>query len=145
MSNIFPAITLYQPWATWIMRGWKTIETRTHARFASLEDKTILIHSGQRTDDSDAVISTPYLTARQILQDPDEVINGFILGSAFVSKHMELNESHSQNALIDCASVKRYGLFLEQITKFENPIPVKGEMGIWYFDMDKKVKVKKSA
>lgn len=47
---IYPVITLYQPWATWIMRGWKTIETRTHNRFACLDHKTILIHAGKITD-----------------------------------------------------------------------------------------------
>lgn len=48
--EIYPVITLYQPWATWIMRELKTIESRTHARFNSLLYKTILIHAGQTTD-----------------------------------------------------------------------------------------------
>src|SRR5690242_4550408 len=83
-NNILPVITLYQPWATWIMREWKTIETRTHARFACLLHKTILIHAGQKTDDSHLTVQNPYLTREQIIFNPDEVINGAILGSVYV-------------------------------------------------------------
>ncbi len=144
MSNILPVITLYQPWATWIMRGWKTIETRTHNRFSSLEDKIILIHAGMKTDDSYYTINNPYLTREQILLNSDEMVNGFILGSAHVSKINLLYNYNSKDALIDCYNTERYGLFLDSIKKFDNPIPVKGEMGIWYFDLDKIEKVKKS-
>ncbi len=143
MSNILPAITLYQPWATWIMRGWKTIETRIHNRFACLKDQIILIHAGKRTDDSDAVIRNPYLTREQLLYKPEEVINGCILGRAFVYDFDSLSDGWSKDALIDCGNTLRYGLYLKDITTFDTPIPVNGEMGIWYFDLDKKIKVKK--
>lgn len=142
MNNIIPVITLYQPWATWIMRGWKTIETRTHDRFKSLKHKTILIHAGQRTDDSPLVIHNPYLTKEQILYNPEEVINGSILGSAFVSDFKLLNSENAKSSLIECDTL-RFGLFLSNIKKFDEPIPVKGEMGIWYFDMKDQKKVKK--
>lgn len=141
MSNILPAITLYQPWATWIMRGWKTIETRTHNRFASLKGHDILIHAGQTTD-ADA-IDNRFLAKHQILYNPDEMINGYILGKAFVYQTRELNATDSQAALIDCVITQRFGLFLARIEKFEKPIPVKGERGIWYFNLDTKQKVKK--
>lgn len=141
--NIFPVITLYQPWATWIMRGWKTIETRTHDRFSSLKGKTILIHSGMTVDGSDYVIRNPYLTTEQILFNPDEVVSGFILGSVYVAESKPLDHSHSKASLIDCEKTQRFGLFLENAFKFDQPIPVKGEMGIWYFDMSSETKVKK--
>lgn len=141
MSNIFSVITLYQPWATWIMRRWKLIETRTHDRFVSLKGKTILIHAGLRTDDSDAVLKNPYLTREQLLHNPDEVINGHILGQVHVYDFSKLSRTHSKDALIDCGSVERFGLFLDSIKKFDKPIPVKGEMGIWYFDLDTMKKV----
>ena len=44
------AISLYQPQATWVALKWKTIETRTHHRFKSLEGKRIVIHATQKTD-----------------------------------------------------------------------------------------------
>lgn len=139
---IFPTITLYQPWATWIMRGWKTIETRTHNRFECLKGKTILIHAGLTTDASAS--NNEYLTKDQIMFNPEEMVNGFVLGSAYVWDFSRLNGIiDSRNSLIDCISTTRYGLHLEHIKKFDHPIPVRGEMGIWYFDMDKKEKVKK--
>jgi hypothetical protein len=141
MNNILPAITLYQPWATWIMREWKLIETRTHNKFQSLKGDTILIHAGQTTDASDYAVKNPYLTREQILQDPDEIINGHILGTAFVYDFSKLNDSHSRHALIDCGSVHRYGLFLENVKRFDTPIPVVGSIGIWYFDLVNREKV----
>lgn len=143
MKPILPAITLYQPWATWIMREWKLIETRTHVNFASLKNQTILIHAGLTTDGSELTTKNPYLSFEQITFNPDEVINGYLLGTAYVYDFGLLNDKHSKEALIDCGTVKRYGLFLEQITKFETPIPVKGEVGIWYYDLERKMKVKK--
>jgi hypothetical protein len=139
-NTILPVITLYQPWATWIMRGWKTIETRTHDRFKCLDGKTILIHAGQKTDAS--AINNPYLTKEQLLFQPNDVINGFILGSAYSQYLGCLDPDDSANALIECFSL-RYGLLLSNINVFDEPIPVKGEMGIWYFDLETKQKVKK--
>lgn len=140
---IYPAITLYQPWATWIMRTWKEIETRTHDHFKSLNHQTILIHAGKTTDSSDLAVKNPYLTTEQILYKPDEIINGVILGSAFVCDFGRLAGSHSKRALIDCTDTVRWGLFLRDIKVFDKPIPINGEMGIWYFDMETMQKVKK--
>lgn len=140
--KIMPVITLYQPWATWIMREWKTIETRTHNRFAGLKGKRILIHAGQKTDCSRHVWGNDYLSGEQLLQAPEEMINGFILGSAFVYDSRELTPEDAPKALIECET-QRFGLFLSEIHWCENPIPEKGEMGIWYFDSDISQKVKK--
>lgn len=138
---VYPVITLYQPWATWIMRGWKLIETRTHDRFASLNGKTVLIHAGKKTDES--AVNNQYLTKEQILYKPDGIINGVILGHCTVEHFQKLNGSHSKRALIDCENVDRWGLFLNEIMTFKAPIAVNGEMGIWYYDIEKMQKVKK--
>jgi hypothetical protein len=142
-SDVFPVITLYQPWATWIMREWKTIETRTHDRFACLKNRTVLIHAGQTTDGSDLTTKNKYLTKEQIMFNPDEVVNGVILGSARVYNVRWLWPTDSKYALIDCEHTKRFGLELDHIKKFDSPIPVKGEMGIWYYDLTNRMKIKK--
>lgn len=138
---IYPCITLYQPWATWIMRGWKTIETRTHNKFACLNGKRIGIHAGMTTDAS--AINNTYLTKYQLLQNPEDMINGYLIGAATVIEVRELTNSDSKAALIDCHFTKRYGLFLDNIQGFREPVFVKGEIGIWYFDVDKGEKVRK--
>lgn len=140
-ASIFPAITLYQPWATWIMLKWKTIETRTHDRFVSLRGNRILIHAGGHIDKS-AYLFHPYLTEEQ-LAATKEVPIGAILGSAFVSEFKLLSDEDSRASLIDCRSVQRWGLVLTDIEPFETPIPVKGGMGIWYFDLSTNTKVLK--
>ena len=142
-NNIFPVITLYQPWATWIMRRWKKIETRTHARFACLKGKRILIHAGQKTDGSELTVKNPYLRLNQIIHNPDEVINGYLLGTALVYDFGKLNGRHSNDALIDCQNTDRWGLYLSDVLKFKHPILAKGEMGIWYFDLKGGQKSKK--
>lgn len=142
--KIFPVITLYQPWATWVMRGWKDIETRTHGRFISLVGREVLIHAGMKTDGSDYALKNPYLTKEQILFEPDEMINGHILGKVKVGRFQLLNDSHSKRALINCHDTKRYGLFLSEVEKFETTIPEKGEMGIWYYDLANRRKATKN-
>lgn len=142
MEQVYPVITLYQPWASWIMRLWKTIETREHNRFACLKGKRILIHAGQRTDGSHLTTQNPFLTKAELLYKPEEIVNGFILGSAYVERVGWLNADHSKKALIDCEGTKRFGLFLDGIKPESEPIPAKGEMGIWYYDLNKREKVK---
>lgn len=136
MSNILPAITLYQPWATWIADELKLIETRTHNRFGCLLGKTILIHAGQTTDKN--ALPNIYLKGREY----STPVNGVILCKAKVNSIGKLSGIHSQDSMIDCGSIERFGLYLTNIEKFDTPIPVKGGMGIWYFDLDKKEKVK---
>lgn len=138
---IYPVITLHQPWATWIMREWKEIETRTHGRFASLQGKTILIHAGKKTDAT--AKDNIFLTKEQLLYKPEEIINGHILGSAYVDATGWLcgDEYENEAALIE--TTNRYRLFLQDVEKFIEPIPEQGERGIWYYNLDKKQKVRK--
>ncbi len=140
-NNILPVITLYQPWATWIMRGWKTIETRTHSRFSCLKGQRILIHAGLKTDPN--AIHVPYLTLEQLASKPEMgLVTGCILGSAFVKDFRLLNGSDSEAALCDCTG-RLWGLFLEDIERWKYPIPEKGSQGIWHYDTDNLIKVKK--
>lgn len=145
IQKVYPVITLYQPWAIWIARGWKLIETRLHDRFKCLEGKRILIHAGKTTDNSDTVIHNPYLSIDQLAYHAhrkEEVLNGYIIAECRVETTGWLGISHSKKALIDCGSVNRFGLFLNEIMMVE-PIKVDGGMGIWYFDTELMQKVKK--
>lgn len=138
---IYPIITLYQPWATWIALGLKTIETRTHPRFSSLMGKRILIHAGKAFDKQ--AMPNPFLSFdEEICDTPPLCPQGVILCSAIVSSFGPLNKSHSQAALIDCEHVQRYGLFLSDVHVLPEPIPENGERGIWYYDLTNKCKAK---
>lgn len=145
---IIPVITLYQPWATWVIKRWKLIETRTHPRFKSLQEKRIGIHAANYHDKSDLVKYNPYLTTEQMREYEQEANSdihypqGVFLGTVIVDAFSELDSSNSKDALIDCSTVKRYGLFLSSPSPSAY-IPVRGSMGIWYFDIEKGVKVEK--
>jgi len=133
-----PIITLWQPWAFWIMMGWKTIETRRHADLASLTGKMIGIHAGQTWDDDAIEYARKYLTLGQIaLTNKDEIERGVLLGIVYVSRHRLLNKRDSRQALIDCGKVKRYGLMLNGPYLIE-PIPLRGKQGIWYYNLKDK-------
>lgn len=141
-THVIPVITLYQPWATWVMLGDKSIETRTHDRFKSLLGKRIGIHAGMSTDTT--AWDNPYLSKEEKDMKIEKLFHGVILGTAFVYDFRLLKKSHSKRALVDCASTQRWGLFLNEIVVFNRPVPAKGEMGIWYFNLKTKLKVKKA-
>jgi hypothetical protein len=61
-------ITLKQPWATWVLWGWKVVETRLHNQFGSLMNKRIGIHAGLTMDHNAMIVAAPYLTADQMRQ-----------------------------------------------------------------------------
>ncbi len=138
---IIPVITLYQPWASYVMLGWKTIETRTHKRFKCLVGHTIGIHAGLSYDTQDYVYDYLMPDQREIAARL-EFPTGKLLGTVNVNKFLELNGSHSNEALIDCEEVARFGLFLGSPIEI-NPVKVRGSMGIWYYDTEKQIKVKK--
>lgn len=143
MSNIIPVITLKQPWVSWVMKGLKLKESRIHTNFKTLEGKTFGIHSAMDYDKSDYVVKNPYLTQVQI-DASFSYPTGVILGTVHCDKFLELNgDRHEQEALIECRSIKRYGLNLITPKPFEKEIPCKGELAIWYFDLETMEKVRK--
>lgn len=135
-------ITLWQPWATFICWGWKTIETRTHDRFRNLEGLTIGIHAGNNWDKDFYELAGPYLTKMQrdkipIIKNIFDVGHekGEIICTAHVALTRWLNPDDSKYALIKCddAENRRFGLVLHNI----NPIiaiKAKGHQGIWNYD-----------
>lgn len=126
-----PCITLWQPWATWIRWGWKTIETRTHARFAILEKKTIGIHAGLKWDDSALDLASEFLTKAQLDQTREfRHSHGAIICTAFVHAFATVMPMNAGSALIECET-ERYGLFLHSVKPVDPPIQAKGSQGIW--------------
>jgi len=126
-------ITLWQPWATWIALDWKTIETRTHSRFACLVGERIAIHAGRRWDKAAFDLAAPYLTEDQIKQTTD-VPSGVVVCTAYVYNHFALSVAHSRYALIECESI-RFGLLLSDIRPLKTLMPARGCQGIWNIEL----------
>ena len=145
-----PAITLWQPWASLISRGFQRIETRTHARFRSLVGQRIAIHAGCQID----------WEAWLILEwcAPDEVgdflrahrVNGqryprsllpkaAIVATAWVVEHRKLGRRDGAAALMSNPT-GLYGLVLEDVGKVEPPIHARGRQGVWRWRMPEEVR-----
>lgn len=132
----YPVISLWQPWAQFVMMGWKTIETRTHTRFRNLNQQRILIHAGAKWDDHWHMMASKFMTQEQINQTPFmRYHTPRIICAADVHDFGELYLTDEKLALIECAT-KRYGLYLSSIKKIEPVIYIKGQQGIWYHETE---------
>ncbi len=132
MNRIY-VISLHRPWAEWVMLGWKTIETRTHARFFSLVGKRIGIHAAQKWDSLAIAAAQRWLTPAQIEashQMETDAKGGTLLGTVRCNAVRRLSTADSAGALIECGT-KRFGLFLTEIEEFPKPIPMRGYQGMW--------------
>ncbi len=130
------AISLYQPWASLIVEGHKTIETRLHTRFRHLHHQRIAIHAGKKYDqrawrEIEAVHPSQEALNIALPINAHRLTQGAILGTALVHNVGWLSSVHSNLAMIPCGDVKRFGLFLSEIHKLEQPIPAKGAQGAW--------------
>lgn len=137
-------ITLHNPWAIWVAKGWKRIDTRIHDRFKNLAGHRIGIHAGIKWDKNAIEIARPYLTENQIDQSNEFLrVGGAIICTAMVLSAFWLRNvdflgcsvaSFSEDALIDCTQTTRFGLYLDDIRVIK-AIPCKGRQGIWYHDV----------
>ena len=134
-QEMLPVITLYQPWASWVMLGWKTIETRTHPMLRSLDGKPIGIYASAKIDEQAMETAKKYLDAKKLQRTYDFAMwCGYLLGTARVVGFKQLDGRDSQAALCDCDYIGMWGLLLAQPVPFDKPIKVRGHQGIWYIN-----------
>lgn len=138
MSRELPVISLWKPWSYFVAFGWKTIETRLHNKFKSLEGREIAIHSTQKWDKNWENLSYLYLSEDKMKEVKSwyPLKTSEIIATAYVKEFKPLDVNDSKEALIDCdRAYGRYGLVLDNIKQIL-PIPVKGKQGIWYYKFD---------
>jgi hypothetical protein len=129
-------ISLYQPWASWVAMGWKTIETRAHKRFRRLAGQRIAIHAAKKFDEyAIPHMAYPYLVARGYwnyhTDNPFALARGCILCTVFVAKHRSVTDKDSPDALCDCSGGGLYGLVFKDIQLLKYPHPFPGQQGIF--------------
>lgn len=134
MSQGIPTITLWQPWASWIAWGWKTIETRRHGRFRGLEWRRIAIHAGRRWDANALRLAKPWLSREQYALALNRAAypTGAILCTARVQAVRWLREGPDSRAAL-CVADGLFGLVLADIQKLDPAVPAKGHQGVWYW------------
>ena len=128
------AISLYQPWAAWVVTGQKTIETRGHDRFKGLVGQRIAIHATHRFDDDvvDAVDAAGALLPPRV-RALQTLTRGAIIGCVDVVDARWLTEADSKAALCPCG-VNRFGLILANAKALDVPVKIRGHQGIWNWD-----------
>ena len=130
------AISLWQPHATWIALGWKTIETRTHERFKNLVGERIAIQAAKRADP--LFPCTPFWKEdfsgpdmRRMLQRMKDEM-GHILCTTLVRDALWTPSCDAEwNRRACCEVCGRFCLFLDDIKVLSDPIPFRGRQGIF--------------
>ncbi len=126
------ALSLWRPWADWVMLGWKPIETRLHQRFRCLGERPTLlaIHAAAKWDKPAIEAARQWLTEDQIRWTEtlirEHPVEGHVIGTVEVRSFGPLSDKHEAQALIECRSVQRYGLFLVNPTPLVPPMKVRG-------------------
>lgn len=135
------ALTIQQPWATLIMLGAKTIETRSwNTRYRG----PLLIHAASGKPKLNKQLCKEYPFSEYIEDffylPFGKIIGRAVLKETFTSQHLKgafrfhpsAYPEHEQE--FGDYSDGRYGWLLHDIELFKTPIPAKGQLGLWDFD-----------
>lgn len=106
------ALTLIQPWATLIVQGHKTIETRT---WRTPYRGWLAIHAGKSTD---------------LVDDPAKHTFGAVVAITRIVDCRPMTVEDEPAALVRSES-GRYAWELADIHALDTPIPMRGYQGLW--------------
>jgi len=120
------ALTIRQPWASLIVNDYKHYEFRS---WKTNYRGKIFIHAGTGTDRSYLAKYTDYNL---------EYINGAIIGEAEITDCILVDEKfnkelRSLNHKVYTDNVGYYAWKLDNIIKYDQPIPAKGQLGLWNY------------
>ena len=129
MGDNMKALTIKQPWASLIIEGYKKYEFRS---WKTNYRGKILIHSGLSLEKD----------MKERFKDYDlDYKLGYIIGEAEIVDCIlvdkEFNDSlRNINPIVYGRSnhVENYAWKLENIKKYDKPIPCKGKLGLWNYE-----------
>ena len=122
------ALTIKQPWASLIINGYKKYEFRS---WKTNYRGKILIHAGLSTEKKEQQYFSDYNL---------NYINGAIIGEAYITDCILVDESFDKKLrTIDKNVYKNnhidnYAWKLENIKIYDNPIYIKGKLGLWNYN-----------
>jgi activating signal cointegrator 1 len=133
-------LSLLQPWASLIIMGVKTIETR---RWQTAHRGPLLIHAGQRKAGESIALEPPIA---KYIPHFNQLPFGAIIGqinlvdivpveslplstTALASQSLELNAFGDE-------SINRFAWLLEDAIMFNKPIPARGHLHLWQFSLE---------
>ncbi len=131
------AISLLQPWATLVVMGVKTIETRS---WATQHRGAILIHASQGKAGSIFAYESPF---KKYIPDFKKLPFGAIVGQASITDVVRVENLELTDEIINRLTMEerafgdysegRYAWILEDEKQFDNPIPARGTLSIWEY------------
>ena len=120
-------LTLKQPWASLVIDGYKKYEFRS---WKTNYRGKILIHAGLGKDNENLIFNKYDLN----------YIKGAIIGEAYIVDCIlidgEFNEkiSNLNKYVYGKNHVGVYAWKLEKVKKYDNPIYIKGKLGLWNYE-----------
>ena len=133
MPETMKALSLLQPWASAIMVGLKTYETRS---WYTLYQGRIAIHASKGFPMENRLFAAELSTQGYRL--PDALPLGAVLGTARLVNVQRVEDVEPfigrVERLFGDYSGGRFAWLLEDIEIFEEPIPARGRLGLWEWD-----------
>lgn len=124
------ALTIKEPWASLIINNYKTYEFRS---WKTNYRGKILIHAGLSLEKNELKYFEDYNLNYQC---------GNIIGEATITDCILVTKEFNKKLLDINNKVYKnnhenlYAWKLEDIVKYENPIPIKGKLGLWDYKED---------
>ena len=115
------ALTLWQPWASWIIYADKRFENRPWRPPRQIIGQRIAIHAGRRFDKSATYHGVQKYIGEWRLD------RGAIIGSAVVVGVLTAGSAGAKDPWF----FGPYGWELEDVRDLQNPIPYRGMLGLW--------------
>lgn len=133
-----PCISLWQPWASLVACGAKTVETRSWAPPSALIGGRLGIHAAASTKGLAAMREDPslYEAILQLrmpdLPAPHRLPRGALLATAVLEAVVPVERLHPDP--FGDYSPGRCGWLLSDVRPLTSPIPARGRQRIWYHD-----------
>lgn len=124
------ALTIKEPWASLIINKYKTYEFRS---WKTKYRGKILIHAGLTIEKNELKYFEDYNLNYQC---------GYIIGEATITDCIQVTKEFDKkllklnNKVYKNNHENQYAWKLEDIVKYEKPIPIKGKLGLWNYKED---------
>lgn len=135
------AITLWQPWATLMIMGAKTIETRS---WATSHRGPLIIHASKRWTDEEEFYfyRAPFNSVLRSygITEPKDLPFGAALGTVWVLAMTRTEQLRKTIPFEEKAfgnyEPGRWGWVTDvsKLERFDAPVPIKGAQGLWNYD-----------
>ena len=131
------ALSLLQPWASLVVIGLKTIETRS---WTTKYRGDLLIHASQGKAGSIFASEPP---STKYIKDFSKLPFGFIIGRVTLTNIMRMEKLDEDDVVLNRLTFEekafgeyssgRYAWLLEEPVQFDVPLPARGMINLWEY------------